>query len=273
MKLKLTIATLALLSLNAFSADAAKEKVKSPYKASAELGALYKTGNKTTADMLAGFDADYEKDLWRAAFRFDLLIRKTEKTDENGKEDLTTTDQKLNLALQVNHTLDANTKNYIYGNGTYDDDRFNGFDHQWSVSAGWGRRWYETKIATFDADFGPGFKRDVQEAYTVNLGNDSDGNPIYEHHGSKNRDSFIVQSQMLYTRKLNDFVEFKQFAVAKWATKSGENSKFKAETSITTKLIETLQLKFSFKVDHNTDVEKGKDNTLTQTGITLVYSF
>ncbi|MGJ8694110.1 MAG: DUF481 domain-containing protein [Thalassotalea sp.] len=267
MKHKLVLAALILLPFSAISAEAEKEE-KSPYKASAELGALYKTGNKTTADILAGFDADYEKDVWRAALRFDLLVRKTEKVDSEGKEDLVTTDQKWNVGLQVNHTLNSNMRNYLYGNATYEDNRFSGFDNQWSVSTGWGRRWYETKVSTFDADFGPGFKRDVISPYQKDLGNGD-----YEAVPSENRDSFIVQAQMKYTRKLNKFVEFKQFAVAKWATKSGENSQFKAETSITTKLIETLQLKFSFKIDHNTEVDDGKDNTLTQTGITLVYSF
>lgn len=267
MKLKLATAVATALSLSAFNASAADEK--SPYKASAELGALYKTGNKTTADINAGFDADYEKDLWRASLKFDLLIRKTEKKDEDtGKDELETTDQKWNLAMQVNHTLDTTTKNYLYGNGDYEDDKFNGFDNQWSVSAGWGRRWYQDEKSTLDADFGPGFKRDVISSYRQDIGGGE-----YEVVPSENRDSLIVQAQVTYTTKLNEHVEFKQFAVAKWATKSDENSQFKAETSISTKLIETLQLKFSFKVDHNTEVDEGKDNTLTQTGITLVYSF
>ena len=263
MKHKLAIAALTLLPFGVIAEETKEEK--SPYKASAELGALYKTGNKTTADILAGFDADYEKDKWRAALRFDLLVRKSEDTSEGADDDLETTDQKWNLAMQVNHTLDKDTKNYLYGNGSYEDDRFSGFDSQWSVSAGWGRRWYETKVSTFDADLGPGFKRDVISSYY----SEEDDMVI----ASENRDSLIVQAQMAYTRKLNSHVEFKQYVVAKWATKSGENSKFKAEPSITTKLIETLQLKFSFKVDHNTEVDDGKDNTLTQTGITLVYSF
>ena len=271
MKHKLIIAALSLAPFCAFSEEAKEEK--SPYKASAELGALYKTGNTDSADILAGFDADYEKDLWRASLKFDLLIRKKEKviTDSNGdviSDDLETTDQKWNLGLQLNHTLDTSSKNYLYGNAAYEDDKFNGFDNQWSVSSGWGRRWYETEVATFDADFGPGFKRDVISSYTTEL---TDGSEVIT--PSENRDSLIVQAQVTYTRKLNEHVEFKQFAVAKWATKSGENSQFKAETSVTTKLIETLQLKFSFKVDHNTEVDDGRDNTLTQTGITLVYSF
>ena len=34
-----------------------------------------------------------------------------------------------------------------------------------------------------------------------------------------------------------------------------------------------LELKFSFKLDHNTEVSADKKNTDTQTALTLVYSF
>lgn len=257
MKLKLAIALLTILSLNANAAE--KEIIESPFKASAELGALYKTGNNRSADILAGFDANYEKDLWRAKLDFNLLVKQTEVANENNSTDLKTTQQKWNIDLQGNRTLDEKSKNYIYGNGFYEDDRFNSFERQWSISSGWGRRWYKSKDSTFDADFGPGFKRDVISGI--------DGA------ADETRDSFIIQAQATYTRKLNKHVEFKQFAVAKWATKSDENSTLRAETSVVTKLIETLQLKFSFKLDHNTEVDAGRKKTQTQTGITLVYSF
>ena len=97
---------------------------------------------------------------------------------------------------------------------------------------------------------------------------DANGNEYTETKGD-----FIIQAQALYIRNLNEHVEFKQLFVAKYATQSGENSNYQAESSLTTKLISTLQLKVSFKIDHNTEVEDGKENTNTQTGITLVYSF
>ena len=46
-----------------------------------------------------------------------------------------------------------------------------------------------------------------------------------------------------------------------------------AKPSISTKLIETLQLKFSLNIDHNTKVEPGTKKTDTETAITVVYSF
>jgi len=151
---KLAIVALCGLSLNAFAEEA--ETPKDPMKMSAELGALFKSGDTKSTDIKAGFDADYEKDLWRSSLRFDLLARKTEIEDENGNEHSETTDQKWKLVLQTNYTIDTERSNYVYGNVSYDDNRFGGFESQSSVSAGWGRRWFESKTGSFDADIGPG---------------------------------------------------------------------------------------------------------------------
>lgn len=262
MKLKLTTLALCCASLTTFAEEKKTEEV-SPFKASAELGALFKTGDTKSGDIKAGFDVDYEEGQWRSALRFDLLVRKTEneveQEDGSTDDEFETTDQKWTIVSQTNYTIEPNGKNYIYGNASYEDNRFSSFDSQSSVSSGWGRRWFENEVASLDADIGPGFKRDVLKEKDEN--------------GDRRHDSFIIQSQALYKRKINSHVEFKQLLVAKIAPESGDNSTYKAETSITTKLIETLQLKFSFTVDHNTDVDEDKENTNTQTAMTLVYSF
>jgi len=247
------------LSLNALAEDAA---AKDPLTMSAELGALFKSGDTKSTDVKIGFDADYEHGLWRNAVRFDALASKTEIADENGDMNSQTTDQKWKLVGQTNYTIDTERSNYIYGNASYDDNRFGGFENQSSISAGWGRRWYESKNGSFDADIGPGYKRD--EVRLV----DENGNNYTDTKGA-----FIIQAQAVYLRKINEHVEFKQLFVAKYATKSGENSNYQAESSITTKLISTLQLKVSFKIDHNTEVAETKENTNTETALTLVYSF
>jgi putative salt-induced outer membrane protein YdiY len=257
---KLAIVALCGLSLNVFAEDAAV--AEDPLAMSAELGALFKSGDTKSTDVKIGFDANYEKGLWRSAISFDALTSKTEIADANGDMSSQTTDQKWKLVGQTNYTIGAKKTNYVYGNASYDDNRFGGFESQSSISAGWGRRWYKSKNATFDADIGPGYKKDV-----VRL-EDENGNEYTD-----NKSAFIIQAQATYTRNLNDHVKFKQLFVAKYATKSGENSNYQAESSITTKLISTLQLKVSFKIDHNTDVADGKENTNTQTALTLVYSF
>jgi len=251
----------ALAALCCFPLVSAAEEKKevSPFTASAELGLLYKTGNTKSADIKTGFDVKYEEDLWRTTLALDLLVKKTEKTDENGDDHFETSDQKWTLESKTNYTLDSKSKNYIYGDVAYEDNRFSGFENQSSVSAGWGREWFKNEQASLFADIGPGYKRDVLKA-TDDM-------------ASETKSSFIIQAQALYLRKINEHVEFKQILSAKYSPKSGENSKYKAETSITTKLIESLALKFSFIIDHNTEVEEGTDRTDTQTAMTLVYSF
>lgn len=244
---------LALLALASAPFFVVAEEAESPWKASAELGALYKTGTTKAADLLAGFDASHEKGQWKNAVRFDLLISQTESTAADSDE-LETTDQEFKINYQTNYTLSEGGKNYIYGNFEYEDDRFSGFENQWSVSTGWGRRWYESKDATLDADIGPGFKRDNLDDGTT-------------------ENSFIVQAQLQYNKKFNENVSFQQLIIAKQAVDSDENSQYKTESSITANLVDALSLKFTFAIDHNTEVADGIENTDTQTGITLVYTF
>lgn len=254
MNLKLTIATLCCIPFLSI----AEEEV-SPITASAELGMLFKTGNTKSTDIKTGLDIKYEEDLWRSTLAFDLLIKKTEQEDENGNEQLETTDEKWTVESKTNYTLDKNSKNYIYGDIAYEDNRFNSFENQSSISAGWGREWFKNEKSSLFADVGPGYKRDVLKATDTQE--------------KMTESAFIIQAQALYLRKINEHVEFKQSISAKYAPKSGENSKYKAETSITTKLIETLALKFSIKIDHNTEVDEGQERTDTQTAVTVVYSF
>ena len=251
------IASLALPCSLTFAADKPATKiVRAPvYTSSAELGMLFKSGNTRSTDMKAGYDFKYEKRLWRSTFAADLLIKKSDVIQADGTESFETTDQNWSLESKTNYTLNKANKSYVYGNIDYDNTRFGSYDNQSSISAGWGREWYKTDVASFFADIGPGYKRDVLKDPTLN------------------RSAFIIQAQALYVRQINEHVEFKQTVSVKYAPKSGENSTYKAESSITTKLIDTLQLKFAFKIDHNTEVPIGDKKTDTQTAITLVYSF
>jgi putative salt-induced outer membrane protein YdiY len=256
---KLLSAAICCMPLIAVAEEATAPKAKSPYTASAELGMLFKTGDTKSADVKAGFDFTHEAAAWKSTLNLGVLVKKSEEEDENGEDHFETSDQKWTVVGQTNYTIDKASPNYIYGNASYEDDRFSSFDNQSSISAGWGRRWYETEKTTLDADIGPGFKRDVVSA------TDTDPEEI--------NTAFIVQAQALYTRELNEHVLFKQLFVAKYAPKSDANSTYKARTSISTKLLETLQLKFSFTVDYNTDVDEDKENVNTETAMTLVYSF
>jgi len=239
---------------------AVQAKIKPMLTGSAELGFLYKTGNTNSGDIKTGFDLRFERGQWTSLFDLDLLIKKTDVTDaDTGETHFKTTDQKWSVTSQTNYSVDNTDKNYIYGNVWYEDSNFNSFNNQSSISSGWGRHWYKSKKASLWGDIGPGYKRDVFKATSTSP--------------ERVEDSWIIQAQALYLRKLGEHVEYKQYFSAKHSVKAEQNSIYKAESTITTKLISTLQLKFTFTAVYNSEVKAGKENTDTQTAVTLVYSF
>jgi putative salt-induced outer membrane protein YdiY len=242
-----------------YAVSAEDSEKKPEYTASAELGFLYKTGNTKSADIKAGFNLQHEKDKWRSVVAFNILAKKIEQEDDAGNEEFETTDNKWDILTQTNYTIGEKDKNYLYGNLTYEQDKFSGFESQSSFSAGWGRHWYETETSSLFADVGPGVQYDATRATDTK--------------SSESNTSIIIQAQVLYTHKFNDYVQFKQYLVAKQATESGENSIYKSETSITAQLIDSLQLKFALRIDYDTEVEPEFENTNTETSMTLIYNF
>jgi putative salt-induced outer membrane protein len=254
-----TLTALCLLPLMSYAVSAEDSEKKPEYTASAELGFLYKTGNTKSADIKAGFNLQHEKDKWRSVVAFNILAKKIEQEDDAGNEEFETTDNKWDILTQTNYTIGEKDKNYLYGNLTYEQDKFSGFESQSSFSAGWGRHWYETETSSLFADVGPGVQYDATRATDTK--------------SSESNTSIIIQAQVLYTHKFNDYVQFKQYLVAKQATESGENSIYKSETSITAQLIDSLQLKFALRIDYDTEVEPEFENTNTETSMTLIYNF
>lgn len=235
------------------------DNIPSALSGSVEIGAFFNTGDKDYVIAKGRSDLNHEVGKLRTNWILDIFGRKTEEVnEETGKKTYETTDQKWSTSLQSNYTLEKDGKNYIFGYVSYEDDRFNGFDYQTSVAAGWGRRWYETEEAYFDAEIGPGFRID-EIAET-------------DEHNNKTKSAAIIRTAATYERSIWSTFEFKQTLSAEIAPKAGENTKIKSVSSITTKLIESLALKFAFTVDHNTEVESDTANTRTESSLTLVYS-
>lgn len=226
---------------------------------SVEVGAFFNTGDNDYAIGKAKADLVHTIGKLSTNWIVDLFGRRAEsENEETGKNEYVTTDQKWSTSLQSNYTLEEGGKNYVFAYGSYEDDRFNGFDYQTSVAGGWGRRWYETEEAYFDAEMGPGYKID-EIAQT-------------DEHNNKTEKAVIIRAAATYERQFFETLEFKQTLSAEYAPSSGDNSKYKSVSSITTKLIESLALKFAFTVDHNTVVEADISKTRTETSLTLVYS-
>jgi putative salt-induced outer membrane protein len=239
-----------LLSLNAMASEE-----PNAITGSSELGLLFKSGNTKSTDLKAGVDLHHSSGLWKNSLLLALLAKKAETIDAvSGEKDFATNDQKWSMSAQSDYTINAERKDYAWGNVSYEDDRFSSFNYQSSYAAGWGKRWLETKTSWFDAEIGAGYKIDEK------LSGDQEK-------------SVIIRLAAAYEKKLFEAVTFKQTFSANISPDSDENSKYKAISSITSKLMESLALKFSLTIDYNTEVAQGSNSTDTETALTLVYSF
>lgn len=266
MKSKIAAAALVLLPLTGQQALAEDAVIpeKPALTVSAELGFLFKTGNTKSGDIKAGLNVKHEEGQWLNLMAFNALAKKIETIDATtGEKNFESTDNKWDILGQTNYSLEEGGKNYLYASAFYKQDKFSSFVYQTSFSAGWGRHWWETETSSFFADIGPGVKYDV-------LREDVNVVPVIAEQGES---ALIVQAQALYIKKINDFVEFKQYLVAKQAFESDKNSVYQSETSLATKLIDSLQFKFSLRLDYDTEVEPGFEKLNTETAVTLVYSF
>lgn len=273
MRSKIAIAALLLLPLSgqyALAEEAVAEgalvEEKPALTVSAELGLLYTTGNTKSGDIKAALNIKHEEGQWLNLLSFNALGKKTEQTDiETGEDVYESTENKWDILAQSNYSFEDGGKNYLYANVYYDQNKFNSFEYQTSASIGLGRHWWENETSSFFTDVGPGVKYDLIRAVPA-----TDTDPAIIEDGES---AAIIQAQALYTLQVNEFVEFKQYFVAKQALESEKNSVYKSETSLTTKLIESLQFKFAVRVDYDTHVEEGFEKTNTETSVTLVYSF
>jgi putative salt-induced outer membrane protein YdiY len=87
------------------------------------------------------------------------------------------------------------------------------------------------------------------------------------------QNSLILQAQVTLIKKITEHIRFEQFAGIKQAIKRGNNSVYEANSSLTSRLIESLQVKISFNVTYNSIVKEELENLNTETSVLLVYNF
>ncbi len=178
------------------------------------------------------------------------LYKKDEVELDSGEKESQTTAQKYFLSAQGNYKLE-NPDNRLFIFGSYEDDRFSGFESQSTIAAGWDSIYLKTESQQLSYSIGPGYS----------FAETDDGEDV---------SSFIVRAAAIYDWKISESAAFKQTL----STEIGdENTKSKSESSISAKIGESLSMKFSIVLDHNTDVLEGREKLDTQTAATLVYTF
>lgn len=205
------------------------------------VSAAYTTGNSETTDVGIGVKAARQFGDWR--FKGQLAA-------DYGKNNGIESRNRWALAGQVDH--DLTDRIYVYGRGTYEQDKFSGFDSRLFLGAGAGYKVITGGMATWTLEAGPGYRRDVIAFTGVTEGK------IGARLGSA------------FAYKFSDEVSFTNDT--EWVY-SDVSTQLTNIAAITAKLTDILAARFSFEVRNESDPPFGRKPTDTATRFSLVYGF
>ena len=244
----LLISAMAVASISTQAEEAPK-----PWALTAELGAIQTTGNTNTATVKAKVDASYTSGSWVNKFLADILYKEDELEDATtGDKVKEKTAEKYFLSYQLDYKLDGD-QSYIYGLGSYTDDKFGGIAENKTVSAGYGMLIIDNAKYTLDADFGPG--------YTW-INNQS----------GENTESPILYVAAAFKWQVTQFSEFTLASSVEPSFKGEKNVRTKGNIGFSSRIHDSLQMKLGYSLENNSKVDEEFEKLDTETSVTLVYT-
>ncbi|MFI9652435.1 DUF481 domain-containing protein [Guyparkeria halopsychrophila] len=210
------------------------------WSGSAELGASITTGNTESSTVNGKFAVGYVTGPWTHRFRLEAM-----QASEDG-------DDTANRALgefESNYALTE--RDYLFGVLRATHDEFSGYKYQSSLAAGYGRKIWLSERGYWDAEIGPGVR-------------------IAETEDGERGTNAIVRLSSGFEYRLSDYAKFNQDVTV---LAGQDNTEIESVTGLSTSLTETLAMKLSYTVAHNTDVPAGTEKTDTYTSVNLVYNF
>ena len=210
------------------------------WNGSAELGASITTGNTDSSTINGKLKIGYESDPWKHLFRLEAL-----QASEDGED----TANRVLAEFESNYSLTE--RDYVFGALRGSHDEFSGYDYQASAAAGYGRKLWVSDKGYWDAEIGPG----------VRVSETDDG---------ERNTNLIARLASGFEYKFSDFAKFSQDVTV---LAGEDNTEIESVTGLTSSLTDTLAMKLSYTVQHNTDVPAGTEKTDTYTSVNLVYNF
>lgn len=246
-KIAVSVLTAASLPYSALTLAAEADAEKSPWKSSAELGYVMTTGNSETSTTNAKFDATHEKDAWRHNVHAEAFGAKT---TDSVTDIETTSAERYQLSGKSDYKYSE--FNYVFGLINYDKDRFSGFEYQTTAAVGYGRRLLNDDDMTLDLEVGPGIR-------------------IIKLDGAADSDSEgVLRMAAKYKWNISPTSTFTEdFSI----DAGSDLTVSKSVTALTAKVNSSLAMKISLTLRNNSEVPIGKEETDTETAVTLVYSF
>ncbi|MDR0781643.1 MAG: DUF481 domain-containing protein [Pseudomonadales bacterium] len=230
-----------LLSLLLLTSGPLLAQSERPYDASISLGYVGTTGNTDTTAFNAEALLTLRSAPWTHNFKFQGL---------GAQKDSQTTAERYYLDGKSDYAFDD--RQYLFGRGSYTDDRFSGFDYQAAVAAGYGLFLLRDEVFTLEAFGGPGYRQSVLRV-----------------DGTKESEGILSLGEN-FAWKLGASSELTQ----SFNTDIGNTltvSRF--EVGLVSTIIDRIATKIAFQARNISDVPVGNKKTDTQTSVSLVYTF
>lgn len=230
-------------------ACAANASEESKFSGEGEIGFLMTSGNTETDSFTGKVGLKYETPNWLNEANLSALYRSEESENDAGEKEDKVSAEKYTASGKTGWKF--NELNYLFIQASYEDDRFSGYDNRTTASIGYGRKLINTEKINLNIELGPGYRYDKLE-------------------GGETEDEAIFRGFGLFSYKFSDSASFQQDVTVEAGS---DNTKTKAVSAVTAKIVGALAMKVSFTVDHNSSVPADKEKTDTETALTLVYSF
>jgi putative salt-induced outer membrane protein len=229
---------LAALLITPLTAMAAED---SAWSGGAELGTIFTSGNTDTQSINGNFNAKHTGDVWDSMVKLEALT---------SKEDYVTSKEKYSVFTQFDRNFTE--RSYLAIVAQQERARFSGYTYQTSASVNYGYRAIKQDNMQLDLEAGPGFRRDkLKETDEIEEG-------------------AIARLALNYSWTISEGVKFIEIFSAEMGS---DQSVYKSETGLQSQLSGSLATKLTYKVKYVEEVPAETENTDSEFGVTLVYSF
>nr|WP_313569254.1 DUF481 domain-containing protein [Pantoea dispersa] len=229
----------AIASADIFTVADDPSTAKKKFAGNVEGSYLHQSGNSRTSTLSANstltwFSTRNAYSLWTEAYNY--------------SSDGSRSSEKYQAGLRARHNLDA--KNFLFGQASWQSDRFNGYRGRETGIIGYGRQVLGGPIHNLRLEAGPGVRHDQF----------TDGNDIT---------NALAYSALSYSYKISDSVSFIQ-GLSVLATR---DTTMNSETGIQFNIIKQFALKLTYNYTHNSRPPlSNPDKTDTKTQVSLVYN-
>jgi len=210
-------------------------------KSSVELGLVQTSGNTDTQSINGKANFEMTKNVWRTEASLEALSVK-------GEEERLS--EKYLGTGQVSYLINDRSYAFLAANGEHDP--FSGYSYQAGGSLGYGHRVIKKPTMLLDLEVGPGYRETKLRAT-----------------GDTN-DEAILRLAGKFAWDLSKTSKFTEVLTVE----SGEDLTItKSVTAVTAQIAGNMAMKASFTLKNTSDPAPGADETDTETGLTLVYTF